>query len=92
MMTEPVPIARLPLTLTSPPKTARLSFSPPAPIDPDTKNDTFEPGRDGKDDPGTLANITLPVIPIREALLADPEILFAISAMESPSPNLRFNQ
>jgi hypothetical protein len=74
----PVPDFRLkePEDIKSPPNT--LLCVPL--VEPETKK-TASDGRDGKEEPGLLANITLPVIPILEELLADPEILFAINAM-----------
>lgn len=48
---------------------------------PETKNVVVGLGKGGKDDAGSLANITLPVTPILEKLLADPDMLFAINAI-----------
>jgi hypothetical protein len=65
----------VPETTVVPPKTD-LSV-----LDPETKNVTSLPGRGGKIGPGALPMITLPVIPILEELLADPDMLFVTKAI-----------
>jgi hypothetical protein len=69
----------------SPLKTMDGLSAPEAVELPETKKVTVGFGKEGKDEPGWFANMTLPVIPILEELLADPEILFAIKAIVHPS-------
>jgi hypothetical protein len=66
-----------PLTTTSPPNTARPD--PPSP--PDTKNVVSDPGRDGNEEFGRFAKMTVPETPINEPLETEPEILLVIRAM-----------
>ena len=76
ILTEPVPIVKLPLTTASPPKSDTVRVAPPLPPSvPDTKKLTSAPGSDaGNNASGRLAMITVPETAISEFDCVLPEI------------------